>query len=160
VNKIKRLYAKYLKYVIVNKLKTYTSPVERGTVLVFVPPHERSDSWWKYSVYLDPRHKYIKRAIGLPGETIKLENHEIYIKKPGETSFRRLTEPYIKNKGTRKRVVVTLENDEYFMLGDNRANSYDSEEWGPIKKSDIIGEPVLRLIPLHKLTTYPEKFNF
>jgi len=133
--------------------------LHRGEVLVFIPPHERSDSWWKYSVYFDPREKYIKRIVGLPGETIKLENHKIFIRKKNQKDFHELREKYLNNHGTTKYVTVTLKDDEYFMLGDNRAYSYDSEEWGPIKKSDIIGQPVLRLFPFQKIGFYPANFN-
>jgi signal peptidase I len=96
--------------------------------LVFVPPSERSSDWKKYTGFFDPRKKYIKRVIALPGETIKLENHKIFIKKIGKKEFEELNEPYIKNSGTTKNIETVLKPDEYFMLGDNRASSYDSEE--------------------------------
>ncbi len=78
----------------------------------------------------------------------------------GENEFKELNEPYIKNNGTNIDQTVTLKEDEYFMLGDNRGNSYDSEEWGPIKKSDIMGSPVLRLLPLDKIGFYPADYEF
>jgi type IV secretory pathway protease TraF len=46
------------------------------------------------------------------------------------------------------------------MLGDNRASSYDSEEWGPIKKSDILGSPSLRIIPFNLFGVNPAEYNF
>lgn len=147
-------------YLFVDKLSGKLFDIKRGEVLVFVPPAERNDSWLKYTGYFDPRAKYIKRVIGLPGETVKLKNHKVYIKKVGENEFKELNEPYIKNNGTNIDQTVTLKEDEYFMLGDNRGNSYDSEEWGPIKKSDIMGSPVLRLLPLDKIGFYPADYEF
>ena len=147
-------------YLVVNKMSGTFSDIKRGDVLVFVPPSQRSDSWLKYTGYFDPRTKYIKRTIGLPGETVKLENHKIFIKKVGAKDFVELTEPYIKNSGITKSVETLLKSDEYFMLGDNRGNSYDSEEWGPIKKSDIMGSPVLRVLPFSQFGTSPADYNF
>ncbi len=144
-------------YLIINKFTKY-STIHRGEILVFVPPHERSDSWWKYSVYFDPRKKYIKRVIGLPGETVKLEDHKIYIKRKNSNAFEELKEDYINNNGTTNKT-TTLQDDEYYVLGDNRAHSYDSEEWGPIKKSDIVGEPILRLLPFNKISLFPANRN-
>lgn len=146
-------------YLIINKLKTKTSEIKRGDVLVFVPPQERDNTLWKYSVYFDPRKKYIKRVVGLPKETIKIENNKFYIKKEGEEKFTKLNEPYIKNDGYTNDQELILKNDEYFMGGDNRLQSKDSRVFGPIKKSDIMGEPIIRFLPFNKMSFYPEKYN-
>ncbi len=147
-------------YLFINKTISKIGKIERGDILVFVPPQERSDSWLKYTGFFDPREKYIKRVIGLPGESIKIKNREVFIKKKNETEFKKLTEPYLKNNGLNLDQVVKLKDDEFFVLGDNRAVSYDSEEWGPIKESDILGEPIFRLLPLNKIEINPEQYNF
>lgn len=147
-------------YIIINKLYDTFSNIQRGDILVFIPPLERSDDWRKYTVFFDPRKKYIKRIIALPGETIRLEDHKIFIKKIGEKDFKKLDEPYIKNNGTTKEIETVLKKDEYFMLGDNRAKSHDSEEWGAIKKSDIIGVPLLRILPFSQFETNPAIYSF
>ena len=90
--------------------------------------------------------KIIKRVIGLPGETVAIKKGKIYINDKviddkyayGETS------DYDK---------VTLEDDEYFILGDNRLISKDSRYFGPIKKSEIKGKIVFRLFPFTKIGT-------
>ena len=90
--------------------------------------------------------KIIKRVIGLPGETVVIKKGKIYINDKviddeyayGETS------DYDK---------VTLEDDEYFILGDNRLISKDSRYFGPIKKSEIKGKIVFRLFPFTKIGT-------
>lgn len=90
--------------------------------------------------------KIIKRVIGLPGETVAIKKGKIYINDKviddeyayGETS------DYDK---------VTLKDDEYFILGDNRLISKDSRYFGPIKKSEIKGKIVFRLFPFTKIGT-------
>ena len=90
--------------------------------------------------------KIIKRVIGLPGETVAIKKGKIYVNDKviddeyayGETS------DYDK---------VTLEDDEYFILGDNRLISKDSRYFGPIKKSEIKGKIVFRVFPFTKMGT-------
>ena len=90
--------------------------------------------------------KIIKRVIGLPGETVAIKKGKIYINDKviddeyayGETS------DYDK---------VTLEDDEYFILGDNRLISKDSRYFGPIKENEIKGKIVFRLFPFTKIGT-------
>ena len=90
--------------------------------------------------------KIIKRVIGLPGETVEIKKGKIYINDKviddkyayGETS------DYDK---------VTLEDDEYFILGDNRLISKDSRYFGPIKENEIKGKIVFRLFPFTKIGT-------
>lgn len=90
--------------------------------------------------------KIIKRVIGLPGETVAIKKGKIYINNKviddeyayGETS------DYDK---------VTLEDDEYFILGDNRLISKDSRYFGPIKENEIKGKIVFRLFPFTKIGT-------
>lgn len=88
--------------------------------------------------------KIIKRVIGLPGETVAIKKGKIYINDKviddeyayGETS------DYDKD---------TLEDDEYFILGDNRLISKDSRYFGPIKENEIKGKIVFRLFPFTKI---------
>jgi signal peptidase I len=98
--------------------------------------------------------------IGLPGETVKMSKSKIFIKKQNETDFWELEEPYIKDHGTPTESVTILGSDEYFVLGDNRYHSYDSEEWGPIKKDDILGSPSLRIFPFNQFGLNPSSYSF
>ena len=90
--------------------------------------------------------KIIKRVIGLPGETVVIKKGKIYVNDKviddeyayGETS------DYDK---------VTLEDDEYFILGDNRLISKDSRYFGPIKENEIKGKIVFRVFPFTKIGT-------
>lgn len=145
-------------YLIVNKLSGKITNLHRGEITIFTPPHERSSSWLKYTTYLDPRKKYIKRIIGLPGERVVLKDNKVFIQKKGMELIE-IEEPYIKNNGTTRTVDVTLKSNEYFVLGDNRGDSFDSEEFGPILKSDILGTPLLRLFPTDKIGLLPANYT-
>ena len=93
---------------------------------------------------------YIKRIIGLPGETVQIdESGNIYIN--GELLEENYGAETIQNPG-RAAKPITLGDDEYFVMGDNRNNSKDSrsEEVGNVKRSQIIGRAWLRIWPLNK----------
>ncbi len=147
-------------YILVNKLNGHLYDPARGDVLVFVPPMERKKSWKNYFPIIDERKKFIKRVVGLPGEEVRIKDNKVWIKKNGWKDFKALDEPYLKNHHLTKENTIKLKDDEYFMLGDNRGNSWDSEDWGPIKKSDILGEPVLRIFPFSTFGFRPAKESF
>ena len=92
----------------------------------------------------DPEHtKYIKRVVGLPGETVEIRNGLIYVN--GE----KLPEPYLPpGIYTSPDLKKELQGDDYFLLGDNRANSSDSRVWGICPKRDIIGKAYFIFWPL------------
>ncbi|MBI4037807.1 signal peptidase I [Candidatus Curtissbacteria bacterium] len=92
---------------------------ERGDVIVFQAPDRKVD--------------FIKRVIGLPGETVEVENGEIFINKE------KLEEPYIAQP-TEGDMEVTVGVGEYFVLGDNRGASSDSRVFGVVKKKSIKGK--------------------
>lgn len=90
--------------------------------------------------------KIIKRVIGLPGETVAIKKGKIYIndKVIDDVYAYGQTSDYDK---------VTLKDDEYFILGDNRLISKDSRYFGPIKDNEIKGKIVFRLFPFTKIGT-------
>ena len=97
----------------------------------------------------DPKEFFIKRIIGLPGETIVIKDGGVYIEESGSTELRRLNEPYIgSGVVTVPNIRVMLGADEYFVLGDNRPHSSDSRVWGVLKSQFVIGRALLRLWPL------------
>jgi signal peptidase I len=105
---------------------------------------------------LEPGKFFIKRIIGLPGEKVQIRNSEVTIFNADHPNGLVLDEREYLSSGqkTSGDVSVTLAQDEYFVMGDNRMFSSDSRSWGPIKKSDIIGEVALRAWPLNKISTY------
>jgi signal peptidase I len=135
-------------YLIVDELTYHTRNPERGEVVIFRYP-------------LDTKKYFIKRVIGLPGETIEIKNNKITICKPdcqNDTNKLTLTEPYIKTTEfdqLRPDTTVTLKENEYYVLGDNRAVSSDSRIWGPVKRELITGRPFLRLFPLTEISLFP-----
>ena len=82
----------------------------------------------------------IKRIIGLPGETVEIKNNKIYI------NDEEIEDEYAYGD-TGDYEKITLADDEYFILGDNRLISKDSRYFGPIKESDLMGEVVFRIWP-------------
>ena len=127
-------------YLIVDEL-TYRfihSP-ERNDVVIFKYPYDRS----KY---------FIKRIIGLPGETITLHSGQVSVKTASSSIL--IQEPYI-SKITGDELTVTLKDNQYFVLGDNRPESSDSRIWGPLDKKFITGRAFARLLPFSRLDIFP-----
>ena len=94
----------------------------------------------------DDNDVIIKRIIGMPGETVMIRNETIYINDEA------LEDPYAYGK-TSDYDKITLKDDEYFILGDNRLISKDSRYFGPINKNDIKGITVLRIYPFNKISS-------
>ena len=93
---------------------------------------------------------YIKRIIGMPGETVRIDSDGvIYINDEELTEFH--GKEIIADPGVARKE-ITLGNDEYFVLGDNRNNSTDSRDpsVGNIRKKDILGRAWLRIWPVHE----------
>jgi signal peptidase I len=107
-------------YLLISKLIYWFQPPQRGDIIVFHPP-------------TNPSEDYIKRVIGLPGEQIEIQNGEVWVN--GAV----LQEPYITTPIPYSGSWV-LQGDEYFVLGDNRANSSDSHTWGVLPKQNMIGK--------------------
>ncbi len=92
---------------------------------------------------------YVKRVVGLPGETISIQSGNVYV------DGRLVDEPYLNplRRGTHDMEPVVLGADEYFVMGDNRINSADSRQVGPIKKDQIIGKALQKLLPLNEFSS-------
>ena len=130
-----------LDYLVIDEFIYRFSEPARGDVIVFRYPK-------------DPSIFYIKRIIGLPGETISI-NHGIATIITADEQKIVLTEPYIVNEDATYTKDVSLLPGEYFVMGDNRPNSSDSRIWGPLPRKDIIGRVDLRLLPVSKSGFFP-----
>jgi signal peptidase I len=99
----------------------------RQQIVIFQPP-------------FDPNApNYVKRVIGIPGDTVEIRGGAVWVNgKP-------LMEPYLEEPMDphERRASVTVPPDSYFVMGDNRANSWDSRFWGFVPRKDIIGTPVI-----------------
>ena len=117
--------------------------LQRGDVVVFRYPK-------------DPSQFFIKRAIGLPGETLKISNDKITIFNKDNPSGFVLDEtsylcPSVFTSGD---FTIQLKDDEYYMMGDNRTQSHDSRAFGPVNKNFVIGKVLLRAFPFNEAKIY------
>lgn len=129
--------------VLVEKITLHFEHFKRGDVVVLHPPENDS---------ID----YIKRIVALPGEMVKILDCKVYISQNG-TTFE-LSEPYLAmgtctagGPAIREGRFFKLDDNQYFVLGDNRGNSADSRYFGPVDSNRILGKAVLRFWPLNKM---------
>jgi signal peptidase I len=146
-------------YLFIDEASYHLRNPVRGEVIVFRHPDETCTAFVKSNKLLKtvvqgPCKSYIKRVVGLPGETVRIENGKVTIINSDSPSGYTLNESYIKaSVETLGNQNVKLKKGEYFVLGDNREPnaSSDSREWGPLTKDYIIGRAWLRLLPVSSL---------
>lgn len=123
-------------YLIIDELSYRLGEPQRGDSVVFKYP-------------LDPRQFFIKRIVGMPGERILIMDGIVKIYNQDNPEGRVLYEPYIvPGTKTLQDTDIELQNDEYFLLGDNRTASLDSRAFGPVKSHFIVGRTLLRGWPI------------
>jgi len=111
--------------------------VRRGDIVIFRYPH-------------DPQQDYVKRIIGLPGETLQIISNVVYIRENDAAGFTPIAEPYTvhKHPGDVPRELidfgpVRVPEGQYFAMGDNRDDSLDSREWGFVPRANIVGRALV-----------------
>jgi signal peptidase I len=137
-------------YVLIDKLSPRFSDYDRGDIVVFQPP----EGFEQGGV------PFIKRVIGLPGDTISLENGRVFVTPPGGSPVR-LEEGYVVEvdgapadtlpRDAERTSEWTVPDGHYFVMGDNRPQSQDSRFFGPIERASIIGRAWLRYFPLDRI---------
>jgi signal peptidase I len=132
-------------YLIVDKLSYEIGNPKRNDVVIFRYPNDQT----KF---------FIKRVIGLPGETIDIKGSEITITNKTHQEGFKLDEPYVENKST-DQLHFELKDDEYYVMGDNRTASSDSRFWGPVKKRLLVGKAFLRLLPIKNINILPGNYK-
>ena len=128
-------------YLLVDEISYRFREPERGEVVVFRYPE-------------DPREYFIKRIIGLPGETLKIDNGGVYLLDKSTNSWTKLAESYLVSDSDTlafEAQQVTLGPDEFFVLGDNREHSRDSRYFGPLNRRYLIGRVMFRGLPLKRV---------
>jgi signal peptidase I len=125
-------------YLVVDEISYRFRNPERGEVVVLHNPTNEAEF-------------FIKRIVGLPGEEVVIRGNEIYI--DGEL----IEEEYLPLDLTLKEnYVFQLNNSQYFMMGDNRSQSYDSRNWGPLMREGIVGVVRARVWPVMTLENYED----
>ncbi len=130
-------------YLLVDELSYRFEPPSRGDVIVFRYPE-------------NPSQFFIKRIIGLPGETVEIKSNHVTIFNDQNKEGLTLQEDYLSSsQQTLGNVSVQLGVSEYYVLGDNRLQSSDSRIWGKLDKKFITGRAFIRLWPLTNIGLMP-----
>jgi signal peptidase I len=133
-------------YLIVDELTYRLSPPKRGDVVIFRYPR-------------NPSEFFIKRIIGLPGETVVVADGKVEIKE-ASGAIVPLDEPYVKNLGNGRDATYEVSADNYFVMGDNRPESSDSRIWGLMPSKNLIGRAIVRLLPVPEAGIFPGKATY
>ena len=124
--------------IFINKFVYRFEPIERGDVVVF---------WYP----VDPSKSFIKRVIGLPGETVEIQRGQVLV------NGQALTEPYVPVQYADQHSFgpARVPRDHYFLLGDHRSSSNDSRVFGPVPTRLIYGKAVFVYWPVDRFGTIP-----
>lgn len=139
-------------FLLVDKLSYLVGEPKRGDVLIF-KLYEGGTTTYT-GKYL------IKRAIGLPGERVVVKDGITTIYNKDNPNGFILDESFVSYKDLQKTSDVTLDDHHYFVMGDNRAQSYDSRNWGPLSVEDIRGQVLVRLYPFSKMSYEPGQHRY
>jgi signal peptidase I len=137
-------------YILIDKLSPRFSDYDRGDIVVFSPPPG----------YEQGGVPFIKRVIGLPGDTVSLQNGRVFVTPAGSSPVP-LIEPYVRQIDGRTAPTQprdaegtsewTVPAGQYFVMGDNRPDSQDSRFFGPISRDSIVGRAWVRYFPLDRI---------
>ncbi len=114
--------------VLINTLAYRFGPLRRGDVVAF--RHDAATT-----------ETYIKRIVGLPGERVAVSDGIVTI------DGRQLAEPYVRFRDRRSAAAVLVPQRAYYVLGDNRAESDDSRNWGVLREDDVVGKALVGIWP-------------
>ena len=132
-------------YLIIDELSYRLRAPQRGEVIVFKYPE-------------NPKEYFLKRIIGLPGERVKVSEGQITIYNQEYPEGIVLNEPYLSGDllTAGDGIPKTLGENQYFVLGDNRSNSYDSRRFGAVDKSLVVGRAFFRGWPFNRAAIISE----
>lgn len=139
-------------FLLVDKLSYLIHPPRRGDVMIFKLYENNNNPY-------EGKH-LIKRVIGLPGEHVVVKNGVTTIYNIENPAGFIIDEPYVNYKDLHKNADVTLDDNHYFMMGDNRAQSYDSRDWGPLDKANIKGQVLFRIFPFRVAGYEPGQYMY
>lgn len=135
-------------YILTNLIGLRFAPLKRGDVIVFKAP-------------TDADKDFIKRVMGLPGDQVMLQDGFVYINgtKLDESKYLRSDVRTYGGAFLQEGQTVTVPEDHYLVMGDNRQNSSDSREWGLIKESAVIGKSLYVYWPLNDVHLVTNPFG-
>ena len=145
-------------YIIINKLAYHIGAPSRGDVVVFRPPN-------------DPKKPYVKRVIGMPGDSVLIENGLVFVKASASDEFVPIDEPYLNSRnaghtyqappssGNTDPITYEIPAEHYLLLGDNRQGSLDSRSFRSadgepipyVEEDAILGRVWLIALPINKI---------
>lgn len=129
-------------YLIVDQISYRFEEPQAGDIIVFRYPK-------------NPSTFFIKRIIGVPGDTISIDGNVVTITNDTHPNGYVLDEEYIKDMAPNTFLTEELGDREYFVMGDNRDHSSDSRVWGILQRENIVGRALLRLFPFNKIDLMP-----
>ncbi len=132
-------------YLIVDELSYHLGDPARGDVIILRYPK-------------DTTKFFIKRVIGLPNETVEIQNGAVTIKNTEHPEGFAMNEPYIKYPKNDTMTKI-LGEGEYFVMGDNRAASSDSRYWGTVPRNLVVGRALIRLLPVASAAVLPGNYS-
>jgi signal peptidase I len=131
-------------YLIIDEISYRFNPPKRGDIIVFRYPR-------------NPQEYFIKRIIGLPGEKVQFKDGEVYVFNKQHPDGYILKEAYLP-VGTKtyntSDDMITMSDNEFFVMGDNRNSSKDSRTFGPVDKSFLTGRVMLRGWPFNRVNLF------
>jgi len=135
-------------YILTNIITLKFNKLMQGDVVVFKAPN-------------DPEKDYIKRVIGIPGDTVMIKNGDVYVngRLLNQDAFLTSSAKTYGGSFLREGLAVTIPPDSYFVMGDNRSGSSDSREWGFVPLDSIIGKSFFVYWPLDKMEAIKNPYN-
>lgn len=125
-------------HLMVNKFIYYFKKPKRGDIIVFVYP-------------VNPKKDFIKRLVGLPGETIEVKDGSVFINGEELRAPQTIAERHYYNEGMYGEGLIKIPDNTYFVMGDNTRNSKDSRFWGFVPKKNLLGKAFFVYWPLTKM---------
>lgn len=128
-------------YLIIDEISYHLGNPKRYDVAVFRYPSE-------------PKKFFIKRVIGLPNEIVDINGSLVTITNKDTKESFVIEQPYVINQSSNN-IHFELGNEEYFVMGDNRAASSDSRYWGAVPRDNMVGQALIRLLPIKNIGLFP-----
>ncbi len=139
-------------FLLVDKFSYLFQKPHRGDIMIFKLYENNNNPY-------EGKH-LIKRVIGLPGDHVVVRDGITTIFNTNNPQGFVLDESFVSYKDLHKNTDITLDENHYFMMGDNRAQSYDSRDWGPLDKDNIKGQVLFRIYPFNKAGYEPGRYTY